>query len=150
MLDRLSNWLSKGNSVLVLAGVVVLSVVGMVGGSLFNASSVNNLTQAVGDVNQVQTQISQGQLRTSCRTAVQADYDATLSVIVLASIVDDLPPELVGNLPDQYHVDAGSLNEFAESVEELKLLSEGQICVGPNPVRADGSSPADLGQVQPK
>lgn len=135
IVEKLKSGTKEGRLITTVVAVMLISVLGTVGGAIYNAASVNNLTEAVAAVSEVNDKISVGQERTSCRTAVQAGYDASFSRIILGLIADDEDvPE--GLLSQDYSITPNVLVAFERSVIELDLLENGQICVGDNPTRA--------------
>lgn len=136
---KISDWFkSESRLITIVVAVMLISVLGTVGGAIYNAASVNNLTEAVSSVSEVNDRIGTGQERTSCRTAVQAGYDASFSRIILGLLADDEDiPE--GLLQDTYSITPQVLVNFEKSVHELALLENGKICVGDTPTRANPS-----------
>lgn len=129
MMSRLRAWVTESRITVIVVVVMLISVLGTVGGSIYNAASVNNLTEAVTAVRQLSDQMSRAQEVTACRTSVQAAYDASIAPILLVAFDDAreeaLTPEQIRNLIDH----------FGEAVDELALLEQEKICVGDNPTR---------------
>lgn len=137
----IGNWIkTESKMISIVVAVMLISVLGTVGGAIYNAASVNNLSQSVQKVNQVSDAQNASFARTACRTAVQASYDASFSRIILGLLASnkDVPK---GLLQDTYSITPAVLVSFERSVQELALLEKGLICVGDTPSRVPPESP---------
>lgn len=124
---NVKNWYSEGRTILILTALVVISVLGTVVGSLFNADSLNNLSQDVGNIEEVNDRIDLGQRINSCRASVQAGYDAALANVLV---------EVLTTPDDDSPVSANIVNRFVSSRDELEMLEQQRICTSQNPSRS--------------
>lgn len=137
-MSKLKEWFTQeGKLTSIVIAIMCVSVFGTVAGSVYNAASVNNLTESVSAVNRVYEQVKVNQEVTLCRTSVQADYDSALASLFGQQLsgevdeVEDFGPELV--------------ERFSNSIKELDLLRDQKICVPPDVNRApiDVQNPRD-------